>query len=177
MLTARAADWRFWFEGKTIIGGLLGGTIAVEWMKARVGITQRTGDLFAVPIAVGIAVGRIGCFVAGLPDHTYGIATALPWGVDFGDGIARHPVQLYESVFALLLAAFLARFESRRPGDAFRVFLFAYLLWRLVIDFWKPGEPVLGLTTLQWACLAGALFYARDVLSVSVRKVEAAHGG
>ena len=93
-----------WFDipyllaGKTIVGGLLGSTLAVEWIKRRSGITRRTGDLFALPMAASIAIGRIGCFVEGLPDHTYGIATGMPWGVDFGDGIRRHPTQLYETL-------------------------------------------------------------------------------
>lgn len=72
--------------GKTIVGGLLGAWIGVEVVKALSGIHRRTGDLFALPLCVGIAIGRIGCFVAGLADDTYGKATSLPWAVDFGDG-------------------------------------------------------------------------------------------
>lgn len=49
-----------------------------------------------------MAVGRLGCFFAGLPDYTYGVPTDLPWGVNFGDGVPRHPVQLYESAAMLL---------------------------------------------------------------------------
>lgn len=77
--------------GKTIIGALLGGTIAVEFLKWRSGISQRTGDLLVLPLAVGIAIGRIGCLLAGLQDDTYGTPTSLPWGIDLGDGIRRHP--------------------------------------------------------------------------------------
>src|SRR5580658_5586007 len=58
--------------GKTIVGGLLGGWLAVEMVKKLTGIRRRTGDLFALPLCVGIAVGRIGCFIAGLADDTYG---------------------------------------------------------------------------------------------------------
>src|ERR1700742_1286857 len=68
-----------WMAGKTIVGGLLGGTVAVEWVKRRLGIESRTGDLFALPITAGIAIGRIGCFFAGLGDRTYGSPTKLPW--------------------------------------------------------------------------------------------------
>src|SRR5262249_4539052 len=78
-------DLAFLMGGKTIVGGLLGGTIGVEWVKQQRGITRRTGDLFAIPLCVGIAIGRIGCFLSGLDDQTYGIATTLPWGIDFGD--------------------------------------------------------------------------------------------
>src|ERR1700691_4975459 len=73
--------------GKTVVGGLLGGWIGVGLIKRLRGIHSRTGDLFAVPLCLGIAIGRIGCFLAGLADDTYGTATTLPWGVDFGDGV------------------------------------------------------------------------------------------
>jgi phosphatidylglycerol---prolipoprotein diacylglyceryl transferase len=86
----------FLLGGKTIVGGLLGGTIAVEWIKHRLGIVSRTGDLFAIPLAIAIAIGRIGCFFGGLRDGTSGTPASLPWAVDFGDGIPRHPTQLYE---------------------------------------------------------------------------------
>ena len=56
------------------------------------------GDLCSAPLALGIAIGRLGCFFAGLDDYTYGTPTGLPWGVDFGDGVRRHPVQLYEAL-------------------------------------------------------------------------------
>ncbi|HEX3685739.1 MAG TPA: prolipoprotein diacylglyceryl transferase family protein [Bryobacteraceae bacterium] len=85
-------DLAYLMAGKTIVGALLGGTIAVEVTKARLGIRERTGDLFAIPLTVGIAIGRVGCFLAGTQDGTYGVATSLPWAVDFGDGVRRHPV-------------------------------------------------------------------------------------
>ena len=90
--------------GKTIVGGLLGGWLGVEIAKKLSGITRRTGDLFALPLCVGIAVGRVGCLLAGLADDTYGKPTGLPWAVNLGDGIGRHPVQVYEIVFLALLA-------------------------------------------------------------------------
>lgn len=151
--------------GKTIVGALLGGTIAVEWVKRRRGVTRRTGDLFAVPIAVGIAIGRIGCFLAGIQDDTYGIATALPWGVDLGDGIRRHPVQLYESAAMVLVAFLLARIGPPRyaEGDRFRVLLLAYCGWRVLVDFLKPGVRFGGVTAIQWCCIAALVWYAPDL--------------
>jgi len=165
--------------GKTIVGGLLGGTIAVEWIKRRLGIKERTGDLFAAPLVLGIAIGRIGCFFAGLTDGTYGTATTLPWGVDFGDGVRRHPTQLYEIV---AMAGFyvVIRWFAGRPhltGDLFRLFLTGYLAWRLVIDSQKPEPRWGGLTTIQWACLAGLAYYRRDIIHlmrISVRSGGAA---
>ena len=76
--------------GKTIVGGLLGGTIGIEVAKKILGITVRTGDVYVTPLIISMAIGRSGCFLTGLPDATYGYHTDLPWGVDFGDG-PRHP--------------------------------------------------------------------------------------
>ena len=81
----------------------------VEIAKRAAGVTASTGDAFVVPLAVGIAIGRMGCFVAGLHDDTYGNATTLPWGVDFGDGVARHPTQLYDIAFVCAAALVLVR--------------------------------------------------------------------
>jgi phosphatidylglycerol:prolipoprotein diacylglycerol transferase len=154
--------------GKTIVGGLLGGWIAVEVVKKIEGIRTRTGDLFAVPLCIGIGVGRIGCLLAGLADDTYGNASGLPWSVDFGDGIARHPVQAYEMVFLAGLALVLRGCAKRphAPGALFQTFLTAYLVWRLVIDFLKPQPLLAGLTLIQWACCAGlvaiGIRYVRD---------------
>lgn len=145
--------------GKTIVGGLLGGWFAVEVTKKLQGITTRTGDLFAIPLCIGIAVGRIGCFLAGLSDDTYGKPTALPWAVDFGDGIGRHPTQVYEIIFLAALIILL-RWLAKRPhanGSIFRCFIGAYLSWRFFIDFLKPQPLVASMNLIQWACLGGLL--------------------
>jgi len=128
-------------QGKTIIGGLIGGLLAVEAVKRAKGITRRTGDLFAIPLAAGIAIGRIGCFLAGLEDGTYGTQTALPWGVDFGDGVRRHPTQIYEIVALALLVLVLAGLSKqvRREGDIFKAFMVGYFSLRILVDYLKPG--------------------------------------
>ena len=166
-----AATARHWHDpvylmgGKTIVGGLIGGLIAVEWTKRHLGVTRSTGDLLAIPLAVGIAIGRVGCFLAGLGDHTYGLPTHLPWGVDFGDGIPRHPTQLYEILWLGLLVLWLRRLRQRphREGDLFKGFMVGYMGFRLFVDFLKPGIPLAGLTALQWAALATLLYYRRDL--------------
>ena len=165
---ATLARWRdpvYLLGGKTIVGALIGGLLCVELAKRLVGETRSTGDLLAAPIALGIAVGRIGCFLAGLPDGTYGVATSLPWGVDFGDGIRRHPTQLYESLFALALFFCLVHLLKRphRNGDVFKVFMLAYFGWRLAIDFLKPEIRVGIFSGIQWACAAMFLYYAGDI--------------
>ena len=166
--------------GKTIVGGLIGGLIAVEITKRLIGENRRTGDLFALPLCAGIAIGRIGCFLGGLSDDTYGVATSLSWGVDFGDGIRRHPTQLYETAFMILLAAWIAfatnlrrgvrpvpagaeADSTFREGDAFRAFMVGYLGFRLLVDFIKPGISFFGFTAIQWACLLTLIYYWRDL--------------
>ena len=171
--------WReqaFWIGGKTIVGGLIGGLIAVEWTKRHLGVRTRTGDLFAIPLAVGIAIGRVGCFVTGLPDGTYGNPTAVWTGVDFGDGVPRHPTQLYEIAFLLSLIPVLKKVgdSGSRAGDQFRVFMVTYLLFRLVVDFLKPDPAlVLGLSSIQWTCVAMLAFYARDVRLLAFKELRA----
>jgi len=157
--------------GKTIVGALIGGLLAVEWTKKRIGVSRRTGDLFAVPLCAGIAIGRIGCFLTGLDDHTAGIATRLPWGVNFGDGILRHPTQLYEVLFVLALGVFLWRRTrlAHAEGDIFKMFMVGYFGFRLLCDFLKPDVRVFaGLSSIQWACVGMLLYYFRDILRWSL---------
>ena len=152
--------------GKTIVGGLVGGLLAVEWTKRRIGVTTRTGDLFAIPLAIGIAIGRIGCFLTGLSDGTAGSPTALWTAIDFGDGIPRHPTQLYEIAFLAALAAVLAAAPAvfDRVGDRFRVFMIGYLGFRLLVDMIKPDPPLaFGLSAIQWSCVATLLYYVPDI--------------
>lgn len=153
-------------QGKTVVGALLGGLIGVEITKKLIGVKQSTGDVFVYPLIVGTAIGRIGCFLTGLSDRTYGIATNLPWGVDFGDGIFRHPTQLYEIIFLLCLMIFL-QFRSRfqlEQGELFRFYLISYLSFRLLIDFLKPDfHPFLGMSAIQIACFLAVLYYSRSI--------------
>jgi len=100
-----------WLGGKTIVGGLLGGWAGVEIAKKFMHIRRSTGDLFVYPLIFGQCVGRIGCFLTGLDDHTCGNFTSMPWGVNFGDG-PRHPTQIYEILFLLILGLGIYLFEN-----------------------------------------------------------------
>lgn len=150
-------------EGKTIVGGLLGGVIGVETAKKWIGWTRSTGDDFVLPLAVGMMIGRIGCFLTGLDDHTYGIATTWITGVDFGDGIKRHPTQLYEIFFLAIVILLLFQIKKKKigwEGLLFQLFMLSYLGFRLVIDFIKPTpHPYWILNNIQLASLLGMTYY------------------
>ncbi|ANF97132.1 prolipoprotein diacylglyceryl transferase [Paenibacillus bovis] len=169
---AQLSQGHFLWGGKTIVGGLLGGLIGVELTKRLVGWKNSTGDDFVYPLILGIAIGRIGCFLTGLDDHTYGIATTWATGVDFGDGILRHPTQLYEMGFLMMLAILLVPLYRQSRGQTgvagrgyvsgrmFQWFMTGYLLFRFMIEFIKPTlHPYLGLNNIQLACLAGLIYY------------------
>ena len=156
----------------SVAGALVGAIVAVEIYKAFRGLRGSTGSVFVGSFATGVMVGRWGCFFAGLPDRTYGIATSLPWGVDLGDGVSRHPVQIYES---LAMAAFLAVYVwglSRRAPWAMRRGFYALCAWygaqRFVWEFLKPYPLVLGPFNLfHILCgglvLYGVAYYLRDL--------------
>lgn len=159
---AHIHDVGYLMGGKSIVGGLIGGVVCVELGKRAIGEARRTGDLFAVPLCFGIALGRIGCFLTGLSDETYGIATSLPWAIDFGDGVRRLPVQLYEILFLIGLGFYLLRRMSHPHvnGSIFREFMIGYMAWRLLIDFLKPYPTFAGFNSIQWACITMLAWYA-----------------
>lgn len=153
---------------KTIVGGLLGGLVAVEWTKRRLGVTASSGDLMVYPLLFALILGRVGCFLSGAEDGTHGLPSALPWALDVGDGVPRHPTALYEIAFLAGLWALLRRRDARGPlpdGRRFQVFLAAYLLFRLLVEPLKPRAPlILGLSAIQLACVAGLVYYRRLLL-------------
>src|SRR6266446_1055022 len=134
--------------GHSIAGAIIGGIVAVEAYKWTKGIRESTGLAFVAPLCIGIAVGRWGCFFAGLPDYTYGTATDLPWGVDFGDGIPRHPVQLYESALMLaFLFLFVWKVAYRSElflRHGFYLFVGWYGVQRFAWEFLKPYPKLFG---------------------------------
>ena len=153
---------------RSIEGALAGAIVAVEFYKWRTGLGGRTAALFALPLAIGIGIGRIGCYLAGLDDFTYGTPTDLPWGHDFGDGILRHPVQLYESagmaLFALAYLWPLLRRDRDTLDNGFALLVLWYGVERFGLEFLKPYPPVfLGLTVFQIVCV-GLVIYALILL-------------
>ncbi|ULT58633.1 prolipoprotein diacylglyceryl transferase [Neobacillus drentensis] len=166
-------------EGKTIVGGLLGGLIGVESAKKCIGWTRSTGDDFVLPLTIGMMIGRIGCFLTGLDDHTYGTPTTWIMGIDFGDGIKRHPTQLYEIIFLLLLIitlTYLKRKQLGWEGWLFQLFMLGYLIFRFLIDFIKPTpHPYFILNNIQLASLLGIIYYIALVLKKQTEKRREIH--
>jgi phosphatidylglycerol:prolipoprotein diacylglycerol transferase len=160
--------------GRSIEGAIAGGILAVEFYKRHTGIETRTGAKFALPLAVGIAVGRLGCFFAGLDDFTYGTSTALPWGHDFGDGIPRHPVQLYESAAMLAAAVLYVQAVLRHSefviANGFYLVVGFYGLQRFAWEFIKPYGTLIGSFTLFHILSVAFVAYAVFMIATAPRR-------
>ena len=171
-----------WLSGqsgiaRSVEGAIAGGIVAIELYKWRHGIVVRTGARFALPLAAGIAVGRLGCYFAGLDDFTYGTPTSLPWAHDFGDGILRHPVQLYESAamagFAIVYVVAVLRNSVFVITNGFYLALAFYGLQRFAWEFLKPYAAVIGPLTLFHLLSLGIVVYAALMLgSAPVARVN-----
>lgn len=165
-----------WLSGqsgiaRSVEGALAGGILAIELYKWSAGISLRTGARFALPLAVGIAIGRIGCYFAGLDDFTYGTPTALPVGHDFGDGVRRHPVQLYESAaMALFALAYVVAVLNRNAfaiTNGFYLVLAYYGAQRFLWEFLKPYATLIGPLTLFHLLSLSILLYAAFMLATA----------
>jgi phosphatidylglycerol:prolipoprotein diacylglycerol transferase len=136
------------FGGRTILGGVIGGWLAVEIAKRKMGIQTSTGPMWAVALPSGEFFGRIGCWFNGC---CFGKVCTLPWAVH-QHGQMRHPTQFYlaGSAAAIFAIVWWCR-------DRVRVFPLYLLLWsvsRFIIEFFREpvGQPN-GLSTAQFACI------------------------
>lgn len=166
-------DWLFQMNNKTIMGGLFGGLLGVELVKKVIGEKQSSGDLFTLPIILGIIIGRVGCFLAGVTEFTYGKATSLFVGMNLGDGIPRHPIALYEICFLIVLFVYIRQKQSIKnnfkTGDCFKLFMVAYFGFRFCIEFLKPNAFfILGLSSIQILCLICWCYYYRFIFQLSI---------
>jgi phosphatidylglycerol:prolipoprotein diacylglycerol transferase len=152
-----------WFaSGKTIMCGLVGGYFGVELAKWTLGVRTKTGDSFAVPVAVAVGIGRLGCFHAGC---CYGTPTELPWGVVFPavDSQPRHPTQLYEAVFHASAAAVLFWLQRHGlfRGQLIKLYILSYMVYRFFTELIRPEARLAGgLTGYQLAALVLIMFFA-----------------
>ena len=167
---------QYFWGNKTMVGGFIGGLFAVEGVKKIIGERRASGDLFVYPLLLAMILGRIGCFSAGIYEEVYGFSSSLPWAMDLGDGIPRHPATLYEILFLIVLWISLRQVQKRHDleqGALFKLLLIAYFTFRFLLDFIKPGwRYFLGLGSIQIACLLMLVYYGRYLLrpSLLVRK-------
>lgn len=157
------------YNTKTIMGGLFGGLVGVELTKKLIKEKSSSGDLFTLPIITGLFIGRIGCFLSGTNEFTYGTVTEVPWAMNLGDGQLRHPIVLYELIFLVVLYIVLYRLYQNRQlpsGDLFKIFMLCYFGFRFLVDFIKPNVFfVIGLSSIQWLCIICFVYYYRTLLS------------
>lgn len=153
----------FFWTSNTIVGGLTFGLIGVELTKKIIGHKESTGDLITFPLILAMIIGRIGCFLTGVYEQTYGIETTSIFGMDLGDGLLRHPVALYEIVYLILLwivLKFVQRKYTLPSGYIFQLFMLSYFLFRYCLDFIKPIHSLfLGLSSIQITCVCVIIYY------------------
>ena len=153
--------------GRALLGGLVVGWVCVEVAKRRLGIQRSTGDLFALALPAGEAVGRIGCYFNGC---CYGSECELPWAVWQHDAF-RHPAQLYSAVVAGgIFFALAAVRKTVSPGELFRWYLLLFGVTRFALEFLRYRESLWwGLSPMQWFCIELAAFAGLS-LTFSARK-------
>src|ERR671914_1158534 len=145
------------FSGTGLVwfGGLVGGALGVIlWARWRGWRGWQMFDVAAVPLAVGYAVGRVGCQLSG--DGDYGTESDLPWAMAYPDGTVAtmdevHPTPVYESLAMGLIALVLWRLRDRfRAGTLFALYLVLSGIERLLVEFIRRNDEVVaGLTLPQ----------------------------
>lgn len=164
--------WLYYYSVKTVAGGIAGGILGIEIVKKILHIKKSVGDIMVGPIALGIIIGRIGCFMVGARDGTVGLVTSLPWGLDLGDGLLRHPTSLYEIIVVSLLWLLISRLRKKAShsmyegtGFYFRLFCIGYFGFRFFVEFIKPVHPlILGLTAIQIVSAYIVIYYGQSLL-------------
>jgi len=154
-----------WLYGnRSVLGGLFGAWLGVHIAKRIVGYRARTGDLFAPAVALGMAIGRVGCLLTELPGTPtgshYGIRLDSAAAARLGavPGTALHPSFVYEIAFHA--AAFVViwgwlRHRLTAPGETLTLYLAAYGVFRFFVEYVRGNEVVWeGLTKSQLFLLA-----------------------
>ena len=121
------------FSGRSITGGLLGGLFAAETARYLTGYPRPPNDRFAAVLPFSVAVGRIGCLVAGC---CRGLPWNGPWAVAYDDGVLRHPAQLYEGLFHVAAGFLFLRLvaRGRMKGRVFSLYLVLYGVFRFLTE-------------------------------------------
>jgi phosphatidylglycerol---prolipoprotein diacylglyceryl transferase len=169
-------------SGLVWYGGVLGGVIATIWPIWRAHVRYASVlDTAALGLAIGLAIGRIGCHLSG--DGDWGTPTTLPWGVAYPHGTAAwpyppgvvvHPAALYEMGAMLGIFMLLLYLRSRvaPAGALFAIYVLLASATRLLVEIVRTNPPVLlGLTEAQWTSIAlaasAALWLARRLRRAS----------
>lgn len=179
------------YGAKSVLGGLTGAYLGVVIGKRLIGYRVRTGDVFAPAVALGMAVGRVGCLLTEPP----GRPTSLPWGIVLtpdqvaaipgcsgcAAGVPLHPSFGYEIAFHLVAFAVLLFLRSRvtTPGALLTIYLAGYASFRFFVEFVRDNEMVLaGLTRGQWFLVAVTplLLWRLAVVVRKERRDEVADG-
>ncbi|ASW75331.1 diacylglyceryl transferase [Chryseobacterium piperi] len=157
------------WSNNTIVGGLAFGLMGVELAKKIVNHKESTGDLIVYPLILAIIIGRIGCFLTGIYEETYGLPTDSVFGMHLGDSYLRHPVALYEIVFLIGLWFVLKKIQNKRiypSGFIFQLFMLSYFTFRFFLDFIKPRVEIVGnLGTIQLLCICVIIYYIYKIKS------------
>ena len=160
--SATAADaWSLVTSAGDFYGGFIGGLAASAlffWRRRELDV-WRVSDLAAPAIALGQAIGRIGCLMAG---DDYGRPATVPWAVTFTDpdaaaiggaplGVPLHPVQLYESIVCLAIFAVLVWLGRRphRDGAVILTYTMLYAIARFILEFYR-GDTDRGFVFCGW---------------------------
>ena len=147
--------------GFVFYGGFIGGAFAVWVLLRRAGKSYLYfGDLTGPALALGYAVGRVGCQLSG--DGDYGMVSDLPWAMGYPFGVVpsqpgelHHPAPVYESLMALLTAVILVSkpVHERLPkvGQLFGLYLFLSGFARAIVEFIRIEPRIaFGLTQAQF---------------------------
>lgn len=160
--------------GRSIAGALAGAIVAVELFKLARGVSGSTGLLFVPAFCTSVMIGRIGCFLSGLEDQTHGIAATVPWAHDFGDGVVRHPVQIYESLsmagFLIVALIAVGRGNQFFLRNGFYLMAGWYGAQRFAWEFFKPYGDVAGPFNIFHFVCAGLVVYAVVMMRGSQRE-------
>jgi phosphatidylglycerol:prolipoprotein diacylglycerol transferase len=175
---------KIWEGGLVFYGGFFTAAVAGVLFSSRRHVrVGKVADCLAPALALGQAIGRLGCFFAGC---CYGKPTALPWAVMFKDpaslaplSIDLHPTQIYESLGDLIIATILWIQLVRRPhskGEIFWLYVLLYGILRFAVEFLRGddrGPTVGGLYPSQLISLVAVLVAGSVIIAKETTKNDA----
>lgn len=168
-----SAPWKIvyvWEGGMAFHGGLVGALVAGYWYCRKKNISfLKIGDVLSVPAVTALGLGRIANFING---ELVGTATQVSWCVNFGDGLCRHPYQLYSAAKRFAIAGILFTMQRKQKySDGFIFWMMILLMGtgRFFLDFVREDVLYYSLRIGQWMSLVMVLV-ACSVLFTRYRK-------